>query len=137
MLKTFVYNNPIPNAAILGCARRNVWSRQIRFGPIISSSQVCLQPCTRLALCLKITIVSVSPSFPLQSPPISRLPSPRWRLILDTVLIPNPSGRFDLRARYSVLMKVNTAHQSSRPPSHRAVPFCPTGGGLGSPAAGQ
>lgn len=80
---------------------------------------------TRLSLCLKITIVSVSSSFPLQSRPISLLPSPCRRLILETVLILNPSGRFDLQARYSFLMKVNTAHQSSHPPSHRSVPFRP------------
>lgn len=91
----------------------------------------------RLSSCLKISIVCVSFSFPLQSPRISLLPSPCRRLILDPVLILNPSGWFDLQARYSVLMKVNTAHHSSHPPSHRAVPFGPTGGGFGSPAAGQ
>lgn len=126
------------NVAILGCTRRSVCVGRFDLVQLFPPFRCVCSLRTRLPLCLKITIVSVSSSFPLQSPPHHSTPvstpAPYFR---HRVLILNPSGRFDLQARYSVLMKVNTAHQSSQPPSHRAVSFGPTGGGFGSRAAGQ
>lgn len=73
------------NVAILGCTRRSVCVGRFDLVQLFPPFRCVCSLRTRLPLCLKITIVSVSSSFPLQSPPISRLPSPRRRLILDTV----------------------------------------------------